>query len=406
MRKLLPYVAIVAAVVLLGALLLAGIRKAPRRLDDRITLNHHDKIPYGTSAAQVLMPSLFPDASVYYDHKAPGLWDSINSNTYGQAVVLMAKKFDADDLELNRLLSFAQKGNYIFIIARSFSREAIDFFRFYYNENLFDANLNVEDDSLTIRLEKPVFSNNRQFIYPGKKYESALYSLDTTHTLVLGRNREGFPNFVRFRTGNGSIFIHTAPLAFSNYFILHKDNISYFKNAFSVIPESVNKIDWNEYYLTKPARVRNDQEPSWFRVLFRYPAFQYGLLTGLITLSLLVILGMRRKQAMIPAFERPHNDSLDFVKTLGRLYYDKGDHLNLAKKMAVYFQEYVRNGFKLSSDELDEGFIQSLHYKSAYPADEISSIVTFINNLKDEPVISDDQLSEFYKKLELFYQNT
>jgi hypothetical protein len=54
-------------------------------------------------------------------------------------------------------------------------------------------------------------------------------------------------------------------------------------------------------------------------------------------LLLYVLLNMRRKQRYIPIVKKPSNDSLDFVKTIGRLYFDKADHKNLCRKMASFF---------------------------------------------------------------------
>ena len=72
-----------------------------------------------------------------------------------------------------------------------------------------------------------------------------------------------------------------------------------------------------------------------------------ALLTAIFALLLYVVLEMRRKQRTIPVMTKPKNDSLEFVKTIGRLYHDKGDHKNLCRKMSAYFLEHVRNRYKL-----------------------------------------------------------
>jgi hypothetical protein len=243
------------------------------------------------------------------------------------------------------------------------------------------------------------------FYYPGKKFESVFYSLDSAHTAILGRNNIERADFIEFKTGNGAIFIHTSPLAFSNYFILHKNNYKYFEKALSVIPDKTEKILWNEYYLHKPLS-NGDNNPSWLRVLMRYPSFKWALIFSFILLGLYFILGIRRSQRMIPVWEKPANESLDFVKTLGRLYYDRHDHLDLARKMSVYFLDHVRTIYKIPTNILDTEFIELLQYKSGYSLKELNNIVSFINDLKSKQFISEEQLSQFYKQLESFYQNT
>ena len=97
---------------------------------------------------------------------------------------------------------------------------------------------------------------------------------------------------------------------------------------------------------------------------------------------------------------------MDFVKTIGRLYYDKGDHKNLVKKMGSYFLEHVRSKYKLSTHTIDNEFINAVHNKTAYPIEEVRSIIRFIQFADTAPAISEGQLSDFHKQLELFYQNT
>ena len=109
---------------------------------------------------------------------------------------------------------------------------------------------------------------------------------------------------------------------------------------------------------------------------------------------------------MIPVYKKPKNDSLDFVKTLGRLYHDRRDHQNLAKKMSVYFLEHVRSSFKLPTHTLDDNFVKALHFKSGYPEEDLGRIFSFINYLNENGAVNELQLSEFHRQLEKFYQTT
>jgi len=137
--------------------------------------------------------------------------------------------------------------------------------------------------------------------------------------------------------------------------------------------------------------------------LFRYPPLKWGLLTAIFTLIVFVLLEMRRKQRYIPVITRPRNDSLDFVKTIGRLYYDKGDHKNLSRKMSAYFLEHVRNRYKLPTSELNDDFIRNLQFKTGLNESEIKGIVYFIRDMEKAEVISEQQLAYFHKQLESFY---
>ena len=404
MKKWTPYMVIAVGMGLLLLLLVFIAQHRPRHMNEHITLRQQDKIPYGTFVAQHLLTGLFPHATISNDKSKPGYWQTLSEDTTHQALILIAKSFNADNDELNRLFDLAKKGNYVFIIANNLSFEANRFFNCTDNYLSYD-NFDNDDDSLHVHSEQPPFALvQHSFIYPGKKYESYFTAIDTPKTIVLGRTLQRKVNFIQLNAGAGSIFIHLAPLAFSNYFILHRNNIQYYQNALSVIPANVRKVVWSEYYLSKPAH-NVQQEPNLFRILLQYPSFKWALLTAMAFMLLFVLLEMRRKQRIIPAYNKPVNDSLDFVKTIGRLYYERHDHQNLVKKMSLYFSDHVRNRYKLSTEKLDDDFAMALHQKSTYPLADIKDIINFINQ-SDEYEITDEQLFHFYKQLEQFYQNT
>ena len=408
MKKYTPYFIVFGILAFIAIIIIAANRRLPPKMDERITLKQRDKIPYGYAAAADLSVSLFPNAAVYSDENTPGHWEHIDLNANNQAVILVAGYFNADDDEISRLMRFVDNGNYVFIIAQSFSEETQSAFHFTYSQNGLVPFFGVGDDSLKVRLVQPHFTSDSFYIYPGRKFESWFDHLDTAHTLILGRN-ETHPDFIQMKYGEGSVFIHSAPLAFSNYFILHKNNIHYFEQVLSVLPPDVTRLSWNEYYLTKRGsrnRDNNSREPNWLSVLLRYKEFKWGFGLLLFALVLWVLLNSRRKQRMIPAHPKPVNESLDFVKTMGRLYYDRKDHQNLAKKMSTYFLEHVRANYKLPTHTLDESFIQSLHNKSNFASGDLNEIISFIQYIQDNGSINEQQLIHFHNQLESFYQNT
>jgi hypothetical protein len=409
MKKFSPYIITIIVLAFIAIIIVAANRKMPRRMDERITLREKDKIPYGFAAAKNLSRSIFPNATITTDERSPGYWDDVSLTDSRQAIIIVARNFNADDYEIRQLMRFVENGNYVFIIAQSFSTEMQSAFHFTYAQNGLNSFLGINEDSLQVRLATPYFPSDSLYVYPGRKFESWFENLDSAHAVVLGRNQT-YPDFIRMDKGEGSFFIHSAPLAFSNYFILHKNNIHYFEQAMSVIPSNVNKVVWNEFYLVKKDTRSNgndnDKEPNWLSVLLRYREFRWGFSLLLFLLLLWVLLNSRRKQRMIPDHPAPKNDSLDFVKTMGRLYYDRKDHHNLARKMGIYFLEHVRSTYKLPTHTLDDSFIETLHYKSGYAKEELSEIVSFIQYLQNKRAINENQLIHFHNQLEAFYQNT
>jgi hypothetical protein len=190
---------------------------------------------------------------------------------------------------------------------------------------------------------------------------------------------------------------------------LHRNNIGYYEKALSFIPASTRTVVWDEYF----ARKKEENPPKrqgYLSVLMNLEneagnkPFRAGLLLVLLTLLIYTLMQMRRRQRAIPVIRKPGNDSLDFVKTIGRLYHDRGDHHNLSRKMAAYFLEHVRSRYKLSTATLDDEFVQALSYKSGAETSEIAPIIEFIKSLAAARRVSDQQLVSFYRELESFYK--
>jgi hypothetical protein len=412
LNKYLPYLLgffLLAAVVVLFA---TGSSNKKRKLDERITLRRQDKIPYGTYVAYRDLKHIFPGASIYTNHYEPGYWDSLSNFDDHQLFIVVCDRFAADEEEMKKLVTFTENGNDVFICARYISSAADKIMGC--SSSAIDFTFMSVDDlkkNMKVSLNAPPFGKTSVYSYPGKTFNSYFSYIDSSTTDVLGRDERGSANFIRLHAGKGNFYVHTEPFAFSNYFILHKNNIDYYEKALSVVKPGVTRVVWDEYYLNKRT---NDNEPEknkgWFSVLMNIKNSDgkrpfraaFWLLMGLLLFY--VLMEMRRKQRFIPVITKPRNDSLDFVRTIGRLYYDKGDHKNLCRKMGAYFLEHVRNKYKLPTGTLDDAFVKNLQYKSGAEESEIRGIVSFIKYVDEAVTINNNQLSDFHKQLESFYK--
>lgn len=428
MRRYLPY--ILGAVILGGIILLLATASGGDDtndhppLDETITLRRTDKIPYGTYVAYNSLGHLFPHAKVHNNSYQPGLWDSVSVFGKGQAFICICDRFTPDEYELKRLIAFAESGNDVFISARYFSATADRLLKCTTSSvaPMYENNYKSTTDSLGVILNNPLFGKTKRYVYPGKGFRSYISETDTDIAEILGYDDEFHPNFIRQHAGKGNFYIHTEPLAFCNYFVLHKSNRDYFEKAFSVIQPGTSNIIWDEYFLTRNNYTSDNDNSDyfshrkknndWFAALMNMKnsagnrSFRAAVLTLVFLLLVFVLMKMRRNQRMIPVIKSPANESLDFVKTIGRLYFDKSDHKNLCRKMSAYFLEHVRNRYKLVTGELDENFIRQLLFKSGAKENIVRDIVAFIRHLDNTPAISEEQLIGFYSALEVFYATT
>lgn len=411
MKKYLPH--IILFIVLGGAIVMllnSESNKSQKRFNERLSFRIKDKIPYGYWVAYNNLKYLFPKAKISTNKKEPGYWDSLSVYDNKQALLIFSPYFYPEDDEMAKLINFAKNGNDVFISTLFIANNAQTIFRI--NSSFIDYSYlfssKKDDDTLHIFLKADSAKNKIRYGYPGRRATTYLGETDKSITYELGFDDMERPNFIRLRTGKGNIYLHTAPLAFSNYFLLHKNNMDYYESALSIIPKDIKQLVWDEYYLSKRnynSPMPDSDKKGFMSVLFQYKGLKWGFLSALFLLVLFVLIEMRRKQRYIPEIHKPSNDSLEFVKTIGRLYFEKGNHNNLSRKMGTYFLEYIRNRFNLVTTNLDENFIRTLQYKSGYAEKDLRDIISFINNL-DDVIVTDGQLKTFHQKLEDFYSRT
>lgn len=403
MKKFLP---ILLLFLMIGALALLIIGSSAsstgkRRLDGRLAIGKISKKPYGHYVAYSGLSTLFQKAAIIPTGPDDAYLDSLQEFSTGNALVIITDQFNPTEKEMGNLMRFASYGNTIFLSTRSISYQVEKTLSVTLEEEIFPYY-----DSLTVDLNSPPFSAKQSYTYPGYRFASPAHSWNDSLVDILATADERKPLLFRYHAGGGNIFLHLAPLSLSNYFLLHKKNLPYYEQLFSLIPSTVQNIYWDEYFSQK---TQNNQQPNpkqanWWTVMMRYPSMKAALWIALLTLIVYVLLEMRRRRRQIPVLPMPRNDSLDFVRTIGRLYHERGDHRNLCIKMGSYFLEHVRNRYRVTTTRLDDELVKTLHFKSGYPEPEIRYILTFIAQLEKEHSVSVWQLQDFYQQLEKFYK--
>jgi hypothetical protein len=422
LKKFIPYI-LIALVIAAVVMLVTGSneKKHSNVLDERLSFQVSSKIPYGTWVAYNHLKHIFPSASVSTNKKEPGTWDSLSIYGENQALIIVSPEFNADRSEMRMLINFAENGNDVFISAMDLPYEVKDMLRCEVNSTArffrFFGHM-AEADTMTITLDHPPFSGVNTFTYPGKRLEGYFSSVDTMTSTVLGHDGSGRADFIHLKAGKGNVYVHLSPMTFTNYFLLHKKNLPFYEKTISLLSPNSDKVVWDEYYLYKRDNQSNDpKKKNWLSILLNTEIktgtgvspdgakpFKVAFWVLLLLLLLYVLNEMRRKQKVIALIKKPRNESLDFVKTIGRLYHDKGDHRDLCKKMSAYFLEHVRNRYKLPTNELNDAFIKNLHNKTNIDEVEIGAIVSFIKELEKRFTISERQMIAFHQQLESFYK--
>jgi hypothetical protein len=404
LKKALPYIlgALLVAVV---AIYLSGIRMPKRKaVSTYISLNKRDKNPYGAYVFHESLKQFFPKAKFKINYNHPGDSKTFGDYIQDQLYIILQPSFNPDSYEVDDLITFIDRGNTVFISTFNINQELSRFvkaasltknYRYYPFGN-------YNGDTMQARLTMPPFMGPATYAYPGTLIEGSFKETDSTISQVIGSADNGAPNFIHLKKGNGHLYIHLSPMALTNYFLLYNNNMQYFEKIASLFPASTPLVIWDEYFSSNQSKSRS-QNRGWFNAIMQNPYFRTGVLTALLLILIYALTEMRRRQRVIPVIEKPKNDSLEFVKTIGLLYYERGDHTNLAHKLSTYFLEYVRSRYKIFAKDLDKNFIEELSYKSGVSESLVKDIVTQVSRINNEGVFTDTELIAFQNNIEAFY---
>jgi len=384
------------SLVLFSSCNLAGRQKT---LNRRISLRRNDDNPYGAHIAFNGLPWIFPDADISAASLSP---QSYTSTGEKKTILCIGSSVEITPSEVTSMMNFVSDGNQVFISARRMSDTLLHTLGMRASQRFGFLGAG-EMDSLTVGLYSPLNGAYNGFSYPGDSYDTYLTKLDTQYTSVLGRDDRGHPNFVRITyKGGGAIYLHFAPLVFSNFFLLHKKNIAYYETALSYLPSTSKQVIWNDYFRYR--RMRSSF--SAFQYIFSNEALRWAFWLLLLLFALIYAFDSKRRQRMIPVISPLRNTSLDFVRTIGRLYFQRRDNHNLATKMAVHFQDQVRTRYHLPATKVDEEFVSRLAYRTGYPKDRLQELADYIQHLPSRAYVPDEELLRFHRQLEAFYKHT
>ena len=387
------YKRFISAFVLVLALYVAAEMNRPKPVNWAVNLSKDEKSPYGSYILYQQLKDIFPHA-VINAYRQP-VYNQINNFTASNTAYLLvepALEISKDDL--NELLNYVVAGNYVFIAAGNFSKALMDTLNFN-TARRFDI---ARKDSATINFTNPALRADTNYGFTAMTLDAYFNKADTMHSIALGDNQRKDINFIKIPYGEGAFFIHAAPLCFSNYFMLTRSNAAYTAKALSYLPGNIKQVYWDEYYKRGPEGSDNP-----FRFLLANAWLRWAFRISVFTILLFILFEMKRKQRVIPVIEPPRNSTLDFVQTVGSVYFNQHDNKNIALKKINYFMEFVRSGFYLSTSQFNDAFIQALAKKSGVSENETRQLVNLIYEINESPQITDQALIQLSNQIDSFY---
>ncbi|MEM6359831.1 MAG: DUF4350 domain-containing protein [Bacteroidota bacterium] len=388
MKKDLKYILFLVGVVITYLVIEIS---SPKPINWTITFSNRDKNPFGSYLINERLTDIFPPDSI----------SNVNLTLYeledsaAQNILILANSFFGSKEDTDVLLEKINKGMNAFIAADYFSGQFADTLNLETTDYFFQEDIleNItEEDTAFLRFVNPRLQN-KEYYFRRNNTQNFFSSFDTLRTEILVTNDLDKPQMIRVKWGQGSIYLSSTPLAFTNNYLLLEKNHEFVSTALSYLPP--RSTIWTEYY-----QLGRMEAQTPLRFILTNESLSWAYYIAILTLVLFIFFEAKRKQRVIPIITPLTNTTLEFVGTIANLYFYKKDHKSIALKRINFFQERLRTKYRLQFREDDSSFIERVAHKTSHTQEEIKSAFDLIKKTKQSSEISEEQLKDLSKTID------
>ncbi|AUC23277.1 hypothetical protein BTO15_14755 [Polaribacter sejongensis] len=366
-----------------------------------------EKSPFGNYIIYNEAETLFKNKQVtllkqnIYDYlMLESVIDSVEIKNY---VSIKHNGFKYTNGSTRELLDFVAKGNNVFLAFNNFRDTLKSSLKFTTN----NLDKDVYDVKGLKKLEGTFELNNKSFSKTSFSFDRNIrrnyflqYNENTTSILgTFAVDGEKVPNFVKIHYGEGAFYLHTQPIAFTNYYLLNGKE-EYAANVFSYLPNA--DVIWDPQIKSSKYEDKKEDDNNVFKFFLEHPTLTWFLFVSLIGLLLFMLFNARRKQRPIPIIKPLQNSTVEFTQTIANLYLKEQDHKNLVDKKIAYFLEKVRSKYLLDTSNLNADFIEKLASKSGNDLQRTKYLVNTIIALNKKTECLEEELIVLHKMIENF----
>ena len=372
----------------------------PKPLDWTENFSADSKIPYGAYLVHEYLTHLFPDQTIV-ENRTP-LFENAETPDPAKNWIFMDTGFGLDRYETDILISQIKNGSHVFIAARTYRDAFKDTFKIgtTFNNPLLGGGSMLDDDTARVHFTNPELKKIDGYPYYQSTTQTYFSNIDSTwNATKLGVNEEDQTNFIRINIGEGALFLHSNPTLFTNYFVREKNGTEYVSKALSYLPDQ--PVVWDEYY-----KKANRTGGSVVRYVVSEENLRRAWILSIAGLLLFMLFRAKRKQRIIPEITPPKNSSIEFAKTIGDLYLEKGDHKLIAEKKIRFFYDYIRSNLRLHTDEINEQFKTDIVQRSGIERLQIDALFDIIELITSKDSITQKELKILTDRIDQFYNQS
>ncbi len=236
--------------------------------------------------------------------------------------------------------------------------------------------------------------------------ENKTFDIDEIQQItVLGKTKKQGANLIRIDMGEGSIYLHTNPVLFTNAQFDKPEIFEYVKTMFTDI--DYTQVYWDELsfqFLNAKNEGYGLSDKSYFEYIFKNRALKAAFYFFLIGLIVFLVVGIKRKYNTIEVLDPVINSSIDFSKTIARLYWLNPNHRKMADQKMKMFLFEVRNRYGLTTHELNDDFKSRFKSKTGVSDKLINRLFDAYSLARQSSTIHKDVLIQISETIVLIRQ--
>jgi len=359
----------------------------PRPIDWEPYYENSKKTPFGTYVLFNTLDTMFGEQVIETDIN---LYNFIKARNDEQIFnyIIITNELEINELEINSMLKTAENGANYFIAANFFARQFCDTLGFCSRWNFMSKEINLKIVNQSVTDSSYTYDNEVDYV--------VIDYFDSLNTKIVGQ-LDNHSNYIRIKHGKGNFYIHTQPKVFTNFYLLKANNYRYVFNALSCLPKQ--KTFWDEYY--KPNKKVHQTEMYY---ILEQEAFRYAYWTLLAGIIIFLIFEIRKRQKTIPVYKQLKNNSLDFIRTIGQLYFHNKNHKDIANKKILYLLEFIRNKYYLHLKLFDTNELNIVSEKVGVEKKLIQKLFQQIIEIKEANSLENKKLLHLSNLIEDFYK--
>lgn len=367
----------------------------PKKFQWNATYSHADRQPFGCYVFDSVLAQSMPRG--YHVTSKTFLQLDLEHPQEKIGVLMIADRQKLQKLDVKRLCEIANRGGKVMIVTGSTEVEVgkitadsteVDVGKHFKNEleqtfkigiwshSYFSLNYILSRDlGSTAQYLDTISWKGLPQVYPARDYvvwdglATGYLNLDSARyrTPLVYYNEDAHEVKKRIAAamlpfGKGEVIFVATPLLFTNYGMLEGNTSGYIFRLMSLMADV--PVYRTEAYMETDA-MRNAQS-SPLRELIKRPPLRWAIYLTMFGIILFMVTSARRRQRVIPIITKPVNKSLEFIRLVGTLYYQRCSHVELVQKKFLFFTEELRRrtGIEISEVNTDDDEVRLLSRKT------------------------------------------